>query len=287
LTYVYLNSRMLPAQAAMVPVFDRGFAYGDALFETLKLTRGRPVFFREHYRRLMRGLREAGIETAIDHDGLLGQVLSLAEANQAHSGRLRIQVTRGTPPAPGGPEPLPGTEPVLLVTAEPFAGYPEAVYAEGIACRTVPFNRGRYARLKSTNLMGVILARQEAHAAGAQEAILTSGHGGMLEGSYSNIFFLQGGRLITAAGQNILAGVTRDKVLGLAESAGLEVELRAPQLKELSRHTTSPFLTSSVLGLCPVREIDGDGFSRDGRVAGLAARLAALEEASIEALAVP
>lgn len=283
--YVYLNSRMLPAQAAMVPVFDRGFAYGDALFETLKLTRGRPVFFREHYRRLTRGMRAAGIEAAIDRDGLLGQALTLAEANGVGSGRLRIQVTRGAPPAPGGPDPLPGAEPALLLTAEPFAGYPEAIYADGIVCCTVAYNRGGYAALKSTNLMGAILARQEAHAAGAQEAILTSGHGALLEGSFSNIFFIRQERLITPPEHNILAGVTRDKVLGMAAAESLEVELRAPRLAELSRHTTAPFLTSSVLGVCAIREIDSDGFSHDSRIGRLAARLAALEEASIEALA--
>ena len=283
--YVYLNSRMLPAEAALVSVFDRGFAYGDALFETLKLVRGRPVFFREHYRRLTRGMSEAMIEAGIDYDGLLGQALTLADANGVDGGRLRIQVTRGTPPAPAGPDPLPGTEAALLLTAEPFAGYPAEVYAEGISCRTVPYNRGGYAALKTTNLMGTIIARREARAAGAQEAILTSGHGNLLEGSYSNIFFIQGNNLITPPEGGILAGVTREKVLGMAEAAGFQVRLRAPKLKELSRHTTAPFLTSSLLGVCAVREIDGDGFSRDGRVDALAARLAALEEVSIDSLA--
>ncbi len=280
--YVYLNSRLVPAQAALVSVFDRGFAYGDALFETGKILSGRPAFFAEHFQRLTLGMEAAGITGALDFEGLKNQALSLAEANSVISGRLRVQVTRGTPPAPGGPDPDQSGSPTLLVTAQSFA-YPGEIYRRGICCRTVPFNRGHFASIKSTNLLGSVLAREAARQSGAREAIFTTAAGRMLEGSYSNIFFIRAGTLLTAGEEeNILAGVTRAKLLKLAAKLGFETRFEAPSLRELNPQETAAFLTGSVLGVCPVCEIDGTAFDRDtDLVPELSSRLAALEEESI------
>lgn len=256
--HVFLNNRLIPAAEAKVSVFDRGFAYGDALFETLKVLKGRPVFLREHCERLRNGLEAAGFHQPPDCQELLRQALALAAKNEVELGRLRILVTRGDPQAPSGPDPVEGLTPTLLLTVEPFSGFPGEAYSAGVAVRTVGSNRGPYASLKSSGLLGAILARQEAFAAGAQEAILTSGQGRILEGSYSNIFFLAGRLLVTAAVTDpILAGVTRQKIIELAPEAGLSVEQHAPRLDELGFGETAAFLTSSLLGICPVREIDG------------------------------
>jgi branched-subunit amino acid aminotransferase/4-amino-4-deoxychorismate lyase len=158
----------MPAHAAVVSVFDRGFAYGDSLFETVKVKRGRPVFFLEHCQRLIKGMEVADISAALDIQNLKEQAITLARVNSVAEGLLRIQVTRGTPPAPGGPDPDLNLTPTLLVRVDPFAGYPERLYTEGMACRTVPLNRGHFASLKSTNLLATILARAQAHAAGAR-----------------------------------------------------------------------------------------------------------------------
>ncbi len=282
MTFVYLNSRLIPAGAALVSVFDRGYAYGDAIFETCKIMSGRPVFFEEHFRRLALGLEAAGISGDLDCEGLKNQAVSLAEANSVREGRLRIQVSRGTPPAPGGPDPGKESSPTLLVTAQPFA-YPEETYLQGISCLTVPFNRGYHASIKSTNLLGAILARKDARRRGAREVVFTGREGAMLEGSYSNIFFIHAGCLVTAGeGENILAGVTRAKLLKLAAKLGFEARFEALKLAALGPQETAAFLTGSVLGICPVRRIDHVALRRDDDLMPeLSRRLAGLEEESI------
>lgn len=277
--YVILNGNLVPEAAATVSVFDRGFAYGDSLIETLKILNGRPVFFTEHFQRLTRAMGMAAYEAFLDRDTLLNQSLSLAEANQVSEGRLRVQLSRGTPTVAASVDPVPELTPTLLLTAEPFAGYPEEVYREGIKCVTVAANRGRSAHFKSASLFPSILARLEAAAGGAQEAIFTSGHGRLLEGSLSNIFFFCSGRLLTAGeDQPLLAGVTRAKVIGIAEETGIEISYAAPKTGELRSEEDAAFLTSSVLGICSVGKIDDLTLRLDLDLCGkLAAELRRLE----------
>ncbi len=281
--HVYLNSRLVPVAAALVSVFDRGFAYGDALFETCKIARGRPVLFAEHFQRLALGMEAASMGSDLDFEGLRNQALSLAQVNSVRDGRLRVQVSRGTPPAPGGPDPGKESSLTLLVTAQSFA-YPDEIYRQGVSCLTVPFNRGYFASIKSTNLLGAVLAREAARRGGAREAIYTRRGGRMLEGSYSNIFFIHSGSLYTAPEEeNILAGVTRAKLIELAETLGFEARLKAFEFGGLRPRETAAFLTGSVLGVCPVRQIDSILLRRDvNLVPELSSRLAALEEESIQ-----
>lgn len=268
----------------MVSVFDRGFAYGDSLIETLKILRGLPVFFEEHFRRLESSMGLAGFDTTLDKEGLRNQALSLATANGVSRGRLRIQLTRGLPGSPGGLDPQPDTPPTLLLTAEPFAGYPQEIYGKGISCTAVAANRGSLARLKNASLLSTVIARREALAAGSQEAIFSSGHGRLLEGSLSNIFFLCGDRLLTAGGdQPVLPGITREKVIGIAGEMGIVISYEAPKPGELRSGRDAAFLTGSLLGICPVREIDGKELAMEtGLTERLNQRLAELELADID-----
>lgn len=281
--YVYLNSRLLPVSAAMVPIFDRGFAFGDALIETLKVVGGRPVFFDDHYQRLHDGIRVAGFGAHLEAEGLRNQAVSLASENGVTSGRLRILLSRGTPPAPAGIDPGEGLTPTLLLTIEGFEGYHRAIYEEGVSCVTVDGNRGRFAHLKSTSLMASVLAREEARAVGAFEAIFTSGHGRLLEGSVSNIFFYDGEKLMTAPeSMPILPGVTRQKVLDIAGELGIAVDFAAPNLTELVPEVHSACLTGSVLGVCPIKDIDGMAFRLDANMtARFGEKLLELEQASL------
>jgi len=241
----------------MVPVFDRGFAYGDSLIETLKIRGGRPVFFHDHFLRLERSFEEAEFEIGLEEDGLFNQAVSLAETNQVTDGRLRIQITRGTPATPAGLDPVGEFSPTLLLTAEAFAGYPESLYEEGVVCRTVRANRGRFARFKSASLFSTIMARSEAAAIGAQEAIFTSSDGRLLETALANIIFLRDGRLATAREtEPILAGITLAKLLDKLMLTSIMMSFEAPRLDELSPCEDAAFLTSSILGVCPVRSID-------------------------------
>lgn len=252
--FVSLNGRLTPAAAAMVPVFDRGFAYGDSLVETMKLIDGRPAFFTEHYRRLSQGCADTGIPLAPPEE-LWRCAVELSEANCVTSGRLRLQLSRGVAPGREGLDPGPEHHPVLVMTAEQFAGYPESFYGNGMVCATVDANRGAWASLKTASLMTTIMARRQALAAGADEALFTSAHGALLEGAFTNIFFFTDDECRTAAADAILPGVIRGQVLAILKGMGVTVEERAPALSEAGA-ATAAFLTGSLLGFCPVRQID-------------------------------
>lgn len=280
--YVYLNHQLLAAAEARVSVFDRGFAYGDAIFETIKMNAGRPVFFREHLERLTRGMEVAGFRDRVDTDALRQQTLELAARNDVELGRLRILVTRGTPTEPEGPDPGQGLSATVLVTVEPFAGMPEELYANGVPVRTLPASRGRYAHIKSASLLDSILARREVHHAGAWEGVLTSGHGRLLEGVYSNIFFLVGKLLLTAPEtDHILPGVIRRQVIDMAPEMGLEVQFVALTMEDISVAGAAAFLTSTLLGICRVSEINETKLPADpGAISRLRQHLSFLETRS-------
>jgi len=279
MSHVYLNNRLLPAAQASVSVFDRGFAYGDSLFETLKMIAGRPVFFQEHMDRLAGGMKTAGFKDKLDHEALRQQALELAARNGVELGRLRILVTRGTPAEPQGPDPGKGLTATVLVSVETFAGMAEDQYAKGVPVRTLHTNRGRYAHVKSASLLDSILARREVHHAGAWEGVLTSGHGRLLEGAYSNIFFLAGKLLLTAPDTDrILPGVIRQKVIAMAPDLGLEVQFLALTLEEISLAEAAVFLTSSLMGICRVSELNDRKLPPDpGVIALLRQQLNVLE----------
>jgi branched-subunit amino acid aminotransferase/4-amino-4-deoxychorismate lyase len=267
--HVSLNGKLVPAAKAKVSVYDRGFTYGDSLIETMKLLDGRPVFFPEHYARLARGMAEAGMAPPPDESELWNRSVELAEADGVTGGRLRLQVTRGVAPPSEGPEPGAGYEPTLLVTAQEFDGYPERFYQEGMACISVPANRGAWATLKTSSLMTTVLARRQATSMGADEAIFTSAGNVLLEGAYTNIFFLSDGAYYTTpASENILHGITREKVLAIMESLGTPVTESSITLGRLDAGSDAAFLTGSLLGICPVRSIDSLTLKPDRQLAG-------------------
>lgn len=255
--YVSLNGEIVSAGEAVISVFDRGFAYGDALIETLKVIDGRPVFFPEHYARLAGGMDAAGMEPPPPEKELWRQSVDLARVNGVGGGRLRLQVTRGPGSPSEGPDPVEGVKPTVVITARESVGYPRQYYDQGMTCATVSGNRGAWASLKSGSMMPVVLARREAKAAGADEAIFTTAHGVLLEGGYSNIFFRIGGSFFTTPLQaNILAGITRMKVTAIMEERGTPVVEKSVHPDDLGEGTAAAFLSSSLLGFCPVSRID-------------------------------
>lgn len=286
MSYVFLNDWLTPSEEAKISVFDRGFAYGDALFETVKIMDGRPVFFVEHINRLNSGMRKAGFEVCLDPEQLKPQIGILAEKNDIQNGRLRILVSRGTPqerPNRQGPEPGNNLEPTVLLTASPFERLSSEYYENGVSCITVPGDRGRFASLKSTGLMQSILTRKEASAAGAWEAIFSDKDGGLLEGVYSNFFCLIENVLITAPeNAPILPGIIRQKIIEAAPQLDLSLDLRTPNIIEVKASDNSAFLTSTLMGACPLKSINEAPLKIDfERIDRLRQKLQEMEEKSI------
>lgn len=254
---VYLNGSFLPVAEARVPVTDRGFLYGDALYESLRVYRSGYFRFDEHYRRLVRGAQALGIRVpAAEELRRIGG--ELAARNAIFDGTMRVLLTRGSGGeglAPGGAGP-----PTVVVTLAPI---PEARLRRAEAGWTAIVAKARRASaalpavIKSANRLDAILAKLEAEEAGADEAILLTTDGWVAEGTICNVFWRRGDTWYTPAlDLGVLPGVTRGIVLEIAAREETRVEEGRYPVEAL-RMADEVFVTMTSLGIVRVRALDG------------------------------
>ena len=255
---LWVDGRLLPAGEARVDPRDRGYTLGDGLFETMLCRGGRVPLLSRHLRRLRAGAGVVGISLPPEAE-LAGAVARTVEANGLGDGAVRLTVSRGVPEGRGL---LPGGEEraTVVVHAQPFGGYPEALYRRGMRLATSGLRRNErspLSRIKSSSYLDNVLARREAAARGADEALLLNTAGRVAGASAANVFIIRGGRLITPdAGSGALPGVARGVVLELAPRLGLEAEERPVGPEELEA-AEGCFLTNALMGVMPVRSVDG------------------------------
>lgn len=250
---VYLNGAFVPPEQAQVSAFDRGFVFGDGVYEVIPVYGRRPFRLARHLARLDASL--ASIRLTNPHSADAWQkiferlVASLAADDQS----VYLQVTRG--PAPRDHAFPRDVKPTVFAYAAPLK-YPEpAQLAAGVGAITVPDIRWLRCDIKAIALLPNVLMRQQAVEQGAAEAILLR-DGLMTEGSASNIFIVLKGVLITPPkGPFILPGVTRDLALELARAHGLRCEERAVTEGEL-RQAEELMLSSSIKELLPITRLD-------------------------------
>lgn len=260
-TRVYLSTvgRPLDPAEASVSVLDRGFLFGDAVFETLRTAGGRPVAWAAHTARLRRSAAGIGLDLPWTDD----ELRACADATHAATGNddsvLRVVVTRGV--APMMLDPRKADAPTLAVLALPLVVPDEAGYARGVRARIVDATRVPASALdpafKTANYLPNIQALRQALAAGDDEAILKNPDGLVAEGATSNVFAVIAGELLTPPlADGILPGITRAAVLELA--AELSIPAReTPLLPFELRAADEVFLTSSVRGPIAVTTLDG------------------------------
>ena len=254
---VWVDGRLVPADQAVVSVYDRGFRTGEGVFETLRAY-GQHVFrLAAHLERARAGAEELGFDPG-PTDRLAEAVRATAAANhealQGADSALRLTISAGLidpeSPVPGrgvGP-------PTVVVTSHPLAASTEEASAV-----TVPLAR-ELPHVKAVSYLVAVTAKRRARDLGADEALLTDGHGHVLEGATSNVFAVVEGTLITPpTGAGLLAGVTRAVVLELAEGLGVPSEERPLTLEELLR-ADEAFLTSTTRELVALTEVDGRAF---------------------------
>jgi len=237
-----------------VPVLDRGFIFGDGVYEVIPVYRG--AFFRldEHLARLQNsldGIRLPNPYTATQWHTLFAELLKRnAPAAQQ---TVYVQVTRGVAPRDLA---FPAVPPTVFAMVQDVASPTAAARARGITAITVADIRWQRCHIKAITLLPNVLMRQQALDAGVQEAILVR-DGEALEGVASNLFIVRDGRLITPPkGQHLLPGITRDVVLGLAQDIGLTPNEHAIPLKEL-QGAEEIWLTSSNKEIQAVTWLDG------------------------------
>ncbi len=250
----FVNGRFLSWSEATVSIDDRGFQFGDGVYEVVRTYRGQPFELEAHLDRLDRSAKELGITQPYSRAqwvGWIGQGLSQAGYQEA---KVYLQITRGAAPRDHAfPQ---GITPTVVMTVRQLHPLDSAMRRAGVtACTSEDFRWGR-CDIKSLNLLGNVLAREEARKAGVFEAILVK-DGLVTEGSLSNVMAVQSGAVVTAPeGSRILSGVTRTVVLGLAKQEQIPVEERFLSVEALYA-ADEVFLTGTTIEVVGVVSIDG------------------------------
>lgn len=257
----HLNGRILPLSEARIDPRDRGFLFGDAVYEGFRVIRGTVLYLEDHLERLRSGLERLRIPEPDDVGGRCGE---LVRACGLDTGFLYLQVTRGA--GPRARTPPTDLEPTVFLEATAREYEPGAAGTRRVM--TVRDPRRRDCDIKSTSLMPTVMGKLEAADAGADEVLFVGPDGEAREGGNTNFFARRGDVLEThPLNGRVLPGVTRKLVLAearrLAGELGLRVEERAPRLGERSEWTEA-FLTGTITGLQPVVELDGEPVA-DGR----------------------
>jgi D-alanine transaminase len=252
---VYLNGRYLPLEEARVPVLDRGFLFGDGVYEVIPVFGGRPFRLAQHMDRLDNSLQSIRIKNPLQGYEWEKIFTRLTSATPNVDQVIYLQVTRGVDPLRSHLFPK-GVEPTVLVMAWRAKPRSPDIPRNGIAAVVLEDYRWRRCDIKATALLGNVLLRQEAEDAGAEEAILIR-DGLVTEGSSTNPFAVQGGEILTPPRSNhLLRGVTRDLVLELARGAGVPCAERQITRDELET-ADEIWVCSSSREVQPVTRLDG------------------------------
>ncbi len=268
---VYLNGSLMPRSQASISVLDYGFLYGFGLFETMRAYGGRVFRLDRHIKRLASSAEMLGF--SIGELDLKGATIDTIRANKLGDARIRITISIGE----GGivPDPSTCSKPTVLILAEGYQPYPEQAYKTGFRAVVSSIRRNSQSplsRLKSANYLESMLARQEARAAGVDEALCLNEKGLLAEASMSNIFLVTDGILRTPGQESgILPGITRETVLELAPQLGINALEHDIRLDELFQ-AQEAFLTNSLIEVMPLVEIDGKPIG-SGRPGSLTKRL--------------
>lgn len=254
----YVNGRYIPHQSAQIHIEDRGFQFADGIYEVVALIEGELRDEVGHLDRLERSLGEIGIAMPMPRRVLQIAMREMVRRNRIKNGALYIQVSRGIA-ARDFKFPSPAVRPTLVMTLRHMTFDIPARKAAAKPVITVPDIRWKRRDIKSTALLGQVLAKQIAVNEGAAEAWMVDDDGFITEGASSNAWIIDAkGRLITrpAAHNAILKGVTRSALQALCKQEGIELVERAFTPKEAYK-AREAFTSSATALIMPVSSIDG------------------------------
>ena len=261
----YLNGEFLPLGEARVSVLDRGFIFGDGVYEVIPVYSRRPFRLPEHLRRLQRSLDAIRLRNPMTDAEWARLVSDLVARHPGDDQSVYLQVTRGAAKRDHAfPQ---GVKPTVFMMSGPLTTPSREQIEKGVPCVTATDYRWLRCDVKSVSLLANCLLRQLAADAGAAEVILFR-DGFLTEASSSNVFVVRSGRLLAPPKDHlILPGITYDVVLELAAAKGIAVELRAIPEQEV-RGADEVWVTSSSKEVLAVATLDGRpvGSGRPGPV---------------------
>ena len=266
---VYVNGRYRPYRDALVHVEDRGYQFGDGVYEVCEVYSGRLVDERRHMLRLQRSLSELRIPLPMPLSALSAVLHEVVRRNKVADGIVYLQITRGVarrehafPPA--------GTRPSIVVSARRLdRGQGERLAQSGISVITLPETRWARVDIKSIVLLPNVLARQAAREQGAREAWFVDRDGYVTEGAASNAWIItrEGTAVTRPAGHDILLGISREVAQAALAAAHVPFEERPFRVEE-AYAAREAFITAASLLVMPVVRIDGNiiGDGRPGQI---------------------
>jgi D-alanine transaminase len=257
---VYLNGEFMPLEKARVSVLDRGFLFGDGVYEVIPVYGGKPFRLAEHLNRLEYSLAAIRLTSPLTREQW-ARVFEGVVADAPENQSLYVQVTRGAGSDRNHLFPADAEPTVFAMCWEAKPRRPEIV-RDGVAAITLDDLRWLRCDVKSVALLGNVLLRQAAEDAGTEESILIR-DGQVTEGSSTNVFLVENGEIATPPKTNLLLpGITRDLVIELAERAGMACTERGVSSSELTT-ADEIWLSSSTREVVPVTRLDdhpvGDG----------------------------
>ena len=271
MTHCYLNGDYLPLDRARISPMDRGFLYGDAVYEVIRVYRGRIFLLEAHFGRLEASLARMRMGAYLTplHE-VPRQLLARNDLRDADA-LVYVQVSRGTSAARHHYFPPPDTPPTIFAYAWAYTPSP-AMLDPGVTVITVSDDRWARCDIKTTALVPNVLANQRAREAGAQEAIFVR-DGALTEGTHSNIWAVVDGEVRTPPLTNyILMGITRMALLEVCRTAGIPVR-ETPIFQHELADADELFITSTVSDVAPVARIDGRVMPRERPVTDRLVRL--------------
>jgi D-alanine transaminase len=275
-----LNGELMPVDQARIPIWDRGFLFGDAVYEVCRIYEGCCWLEEEHLARLGRSLREMQF-APVDLDGLTVRMHRTITASEVEEGTVYIHLTRGVAPRLHA-FPDPPVPPTELIVVRPYDDGPTQQLREsGVAVLSHPDLRWKRCDVKSTNLLANVIANEAAHRAGCYEAVLVDPDGLMTEATHSSLLWVRDGHVEgTPEGPVILPGTTRRLVARLADDVGVDLVEARTTLEGL-RAAPEVFLLGTTIEVLPVVAIDGKPVA-DGRPGPVTRRFQDAFRAAVE-----
>lgn len=250
---IWLNNQLIDSEQASASIVDRGFQFGDGIYEVIKVYNGSLFTVEEHINRFYRCADELRIVLPYTKDKMHSMLYELVEENELDTGHIYMQLTRGAAPRTHF-FPSEETQATFVAYTE-VAGRPEKNLANGVKAIFDADIRWLRCDIKSLNLLGAVLAKQKAHEQGCYEAILHR-DGIITEGSSSNIFGIKNGVLYTHPINNlILNGITRHVLMQCCEEIGLQV-IEEPMTCQQALEMDELLLTSTTSEVTPIIQVD-------------------------------
>ncbi|MBI2560500.1 MAG: aminodeoxychorismate lyase [Planctomycetes bacterium] len=255
--FIYLNGKTVPEKEACISIRDRGFLYGDGIFETIRAYNGYTFRLDAHLDRLFTSAKEFKIYLNYTPTQLRSAVQNLLTLNKLTDAYIRITLSRGIHTSGN-------FQPTLVIETKPLTPYPQEYYKHGISIivsKTRISTSLPLAAHKTLNFMNNILSREDANSQGAQEVLFLNTDEQIAECSVSNIFLVENNEIITPSLKaNILPGITRKTVLEICRQNGIAVREDLFNLKRLM-DADEVFLTNSLMEVMPVAAIDKHSLS--------------------------